>query len=250
MSSSSSWNREPDWLVASLMPPVTPWRECSSRSFLPRSQAQACRCHSTLQGLPGGGQTGATDETGRYEIRGLDAGLYTVHVNQPQGPALAWADPADPEQPTAAVELRLAEGEQRDDHELRIEARDGVIVGRVVGADEQPIPDAWVRVTRQESPGEYFAQLSRRLEHLSGWRSNKPSGTQKATRRPARAPTRKRRRRVSCLTVSRSRLRSRTKTVGSRSPTSVMEPTLSSPTGRAGPGVVRPRESSWEAESR
>lgn len=119
-------------------------------------------------GIPGGGQTGATDETGHYEVRGLDAGTYKIRVNQAQGPALAWAEPDDPEQPAASVELTLGEGEQRDNYELRIEARDGVISGRVVGADGQPLADAWVRVTRQESPGEYIAQLSERFERFSG----------------------------------------------------------------------------------
>ncbi|MEM6991486.1 MAG: carboxypeptidase regulatory-like domain-containing protein [Myxococcota bacterium] len=119
-------------------------------------------------GMPGGGQTGTTDEAGAYAIVGLEAGAYKVRVTQPGGPALHWAKPADPEVPAAPIELELADAEQRDGVQLRVEARDGVIRGVVVGSDGQPIPDAWVRATREASPGEYIAQITEQFARFAG----------------------------------------------------------------------------------
>ena len=129
--------------------------------------------------IPGAGELGSTDETGSYRVRGLEAGTYRVRVNQSQGPALAWAEPADPENPTDAIEVTLSEAEQRESFELRVEARDGVIRGIVVGSDGEPIADAWVRATREQSAGEFWEQVAEGFRAMAGAQPQKKAKARK-----------------------------------------------------------------------
>lgn len=129
--------------------------------------------------VPGAGELGSTDETGSYRVRGLEAGTYRVRVNQAQGPALAWAEPADADDPTEAIEVTLAEAEQREGFELRVEARDGVIRGIVVGSDGEPVADAWVRATREQSAGEYWEQVAEGFRAMAGAQPQKEAKSRK-----------------------------------------------------------------------
>jgi len=129
--------------------------------------------------IPGAGEIGTTDETGAFRVRGLEAGTYRVRVNQAQGPALAWAEPADPEDPSAAIEVTLSEAEQRENFELRVEARDGVIRGVVVGADGEPLADAWVRATREQSAGEFWEQVAEGFRAMAGAQPQKQAKKRK-----------------------------------------------------------------------
>ena len=134
--------------------------------------------------MPGSGELGSTDETGSYRVRGLEAGTYRVRVNQAKGPALAWAEPEDPDDPTEAIEVTLTEAEQREGFELRVEARDGVIRGVVLGADGEPIADAWVRATREQSAGEFWDQVAEGFQRFAG-------GEQKKAKKRKKKPEQK-----------------------------------------------------------
>ncbi len=118
--------------------------------------------------IPGGGEIGTTDEEGNYTVRGLEAGSYEVQVSPAKGPVLAWAKPDDPDDPKAPLVLELAAAEQRDNYELRVEAQNGVIRGRVVGADGAPLADAWVRASREQSAGEFMNELTQRFMKMAG----------------------------------------------------------------------------------
>jgi len=80
-----------------------------------------------------------TRDDGRFEAVGLEAGKYGFAVQDDDG-SLDWAGPA--KDPPADVEV--AAGEQKRGVVLKVEARSGVIHGRVVGSDGQPVADAWV----------------------------------------------------------------------------------------------------------
>ena len=117
-------------------------------------------------GSPVGGQTTATtDQDGQFVVKGLDAGDYDVTVRPGRGPSLAWAQPEDPQDPRAPKVVGVAQGEQRQDLVLTVEAQDGVITGLVVGPSGQPLADAWVTALRQQSAqqwGEDLTAASRR----------------------------------------------------------------------------------------
>ena len=136
--------------------------------------------------LPGGGDIGTTDEQGNYTVRGLEAGSYEVQVSPAKGPALAWAKPDDPEDPKAPIVIELAAAEQRDDFELRVEAQNGVIRGRVVDADGAPLADAWVRATREQSAGEFMSELTQRFMKMAGAAAQKQA---KRKEEPDRKPS-------------------------------------------------------------
>lgn len=86
---------------------------------------------------------GRTGEDGRFEVLGLEAGKYGLTVHDEHGP-LAWADGVARASPYEAMELELAAREEKTGLELRVEAKNGVIRGTVVGPNGAPVADAWV----------------------------------------------------------------------------------------------------------
>ncbi|MGN6104996.1 MAG: carboxypeptidase regulatory-like domain-containing protein [Kofleriaceae bacterium] len=81
-----------------------------------------------------------TSADGRFRLVGLDAGKVEVRVYDELG-MLAWADRPASREP---IELELAKEVAKTGVTLVVEARDGKIRGRVVGADGKPAADAWV----------------------------------------------------------------------------------------------------------
>lgn len=116
------------------------------------------------RGMAGQGRSATTDEDGNFAVDGLDAGDYDVSVAAARGPTLEWAEPADPEQPRQPLVVTVADAERREGLVLAVEARDGVIRGVVVGADGEPVADAWVTAVRNDSAREWVAEQSGRSE--------------------------------------------------------------------------------------
>lgn len=106
-----------------------------------------------------GRRTATTDEDGNFEVNGLDAGDYEVTVAAARGPVLEWAEPDDPTKPRQPITVTVTDGERREGLLLAVEARDGVITGVVVGADGEPVADAWVTAVRSDSMREWMAEL-------------------------------------------------------------------------------------------
>jgi uncharacterized GH25 family protein len=117
---------------------------------------------------PFGDNQATTTEDGTFAVRGLEGGAYMVSVSD-RGPALAWAEPKDPEAPSAPLEVDVPAQGGVADLQLAVEARDGVIRGVVVDDAGGPIVDAWVTAFREGSSKQMLAE-----------RTNKFSG---ATRR-------------------------------------------------------------------
>jgi protocatechuate 3,4-dioxygenase beta subunit len=88
-----------------------------------------------------------TNADGSYEIAGLDPGDYDVQVLDERGGAYAWRTPADKQRPSAPVAVALA-ADERHTADFEIERPHGVIKGVVLGADGQPVADAWVSASR------------------------------------------------------------------------------------------------------
>lgn len=114
-----------------------------------------------LGGMPRGRHGATTDDDGIFEVTGLDAGEYELSVSAGRGPTLEWAEPADPEAPRQPIAITVAEGERRQGLLLAVEARDGVITGVVLGADGEPVVDAWVTAVRNDSAREWMAEVTR-----------------------------------------------------------------------------------------
>jgi Carboxypeptidase regulatory-like domain/PDZ domain len=112
-----------------------------------------------MDGQAGGQRNATTDEDGNFEVDGLDAGDYEISVSAARGPTLEWAEPVDPVEPRRPILLTVAEAERREGLVLVVEARDGVIQGVVVGADGEPVADAWVTAVRNDSAREWMAEL-------------------------------------------------------------------------------------------
>lgn len=107
---------------------------------------------------PNMGDTQATTtEDGAFVVRGLETGAYLVSVRA-KGPALAWAKPVDPKEPTAPLEIDVAIDRAGAPLELVVEARDGVIRGVVVDGEGGPVADAWVTAYREGSGEAAFAE--------------------------------------------------------------------------------------------
>ncbi|MCX4245613.1 carboxypeptidase regulatory-like domain-containing protein [Paraliomyxa miuraensis] len=127
-----------------------------------RSTTPAAGATMTLSfDVQSGRRSATTDEDGNFEVDGLDAGDYEVSVSAARGPTLEWAEPVDPEQPRAPIEMTVNEGERRSGVVLAVEARDGVISGVVVGPDGEPAVDAWVTAVRNDSAREWMAEMTR-----------------------------------------------------------------------------------------
>jgi protocatechuate 3,4-dioxygenase beta subunit len=113
----------------------------------------------TFEGVSGR-RSATTDEDGNFVANGLDAGDYEVSVSAARGPTLEWAEPAEPAEPRRPIVVTVSEGERREGLALAVEARDGVIGGVVLGADGEPVADAWVTAVRNDSAREWVAERS------------------------------------------------------------------------------------------
>ena len=103
----------------------------------------------------GEGPTSAvTAEDGSFRVAGLDAGQVRLRVSDEDGP-LAWAEGNDDDEHAVTVE----DGKEVRGVVLKVEARDGVIRGVVLGTDRQPVADAWVTARPTSSP--WSAEVSR-----------------------------------------------------------------------------------------
>ncbi len=116
-----------------------------------RSPEQASKTASFSIAFGGATRPGeyeaATAEDGSYVVRGLQPGRYHITVKD-RSTALAWAQPADPAEPDAPIELDIPE-RGLEGHALRVEARDGTLRGRVVDEQGQAVADAWVTAYRE-----------------------------------------------------------------------------------------------------
>ena len=101
-----------------------------------------------------GGRGVLTDDTGTFELTDLPAGRYTLTVSKSGFVSLAYGQ-RRPLQ--AGTPLQLGEGEQLKGVEFRL-PRGGVISGRIVDEDGEPVPGATVRVMRYQ-----YLQGDRRL---------------------------------------------------------------------------------------
>lgn len=90
-----------------------------------------------VNGMVTTGLHGVTTGTGAFEIVGLAAGAYQLNVLDGGRPMKLTPRPAP---------LALAGSDRKSGIELVVERPHGTIRGRVLGADGQPLPDAWVSV--------------------------------------------------------------------------------------------------------
>lgn len=96
-----------------------------------------------------------TGEDGSFTVRGLEPGEHTVLVKSSKGRVLAWANPEDPERPTAAMEIEVEDREQRAGFDLSVEARNGEITGLVIDGEGIPVADAWVTASEEMDAAEF-----------------------------------------------------------------------------------------------
>lgn len=111
------------------------------------------RVFVTAAELPGGRGV-FTDDSGVFDLTELPAGRYTLTVSKSGFVSLAYGQ-RRPLQ--AGTPLQLGDGEQLKGVEFRL-PRGGVISGRVVDEDGEPVPGAMVRVMRYQ-----YLQGDRRL---------------------------------------------------------------------------------------
>ena len=146
-----------------------------------------------------GGRGVLTDDTGTYELTELPAGRYTLTVSKSGFVSLAYGQ-RRPLQ--AGTPLQLADGEQLKGIEFRL-PRGGVISGRIMDEDGEPVPGATVRVMRYQylqgdrrltpagtgqtddrgqyrvwglMPGDYYVNALTRLPNVGGGRGFGPPG--------------------------------------------------------------------------
>ena len=97
----------------------------------------------TIQEAQGGGGSAVTDGTGRYEIRDLRAGRYTIAASKAGYVTLAYGQ----RRPLApATPVSISNG-QRVEIDLKL-PKGSVIAGRVLDEDAEPVPGATVRAFR------------------------------------------------------------------------------------------------------
>ncbi len=111
------------------------------------------RVFVTAAELPGGRGV-LTDDSGLFDLSELPAGRYTLTVSKSGFVSLAYGQ-RRPLQ--AGTPLQLGDGEQMKGVEFRL-PRGGVISGRVLDEDGEPVPGATVRVMRYQ-----YMQGDRRL---------------------------------------------------------------------------------------
>ena len=92
-----------------------------------------------------------TKADGSFTVVGLDAGVHKVTVDDDLG-AIAWASPADKENPTKPIEITVAALEAKTGVALAVEARDGAIKGVAIGSDGKPAADTWITSSMKTEP--------------------------------------------------------------------------------------------------
>ena len=102
----------------------------------------------------GNGRIVITDGEGRYEIKGLPAGVYTIIAAKPNYVRTSWGEPR-PEGP--GKRITLTDGQVLDKIDLRL-VRAGVVTGRVVDEFGDAVTDVFVTAMRYQ-----YVQGSRRL---------------------------------------------------------------------------------------
>jgi protocatechuate 3,4-dioxygenase beta subunit len=98
-----------------------------------------------------------TDETGRYEIKGLPGSTYYVSAEShtPYGRAFRWYDNALTQSDATLIPVQVGEQVTDIDLQLPFSTPDGFIAGRVTASDGHPIAGASIRVQTFESfPGD------------------------------------------------------------------------------------------------
>src|SRR5437773_8409084 len=111
------------------------------------------RVFATAAELPGG-RAMLTDENGAFDLTELPAGRYTLTVSKSGFISLSYGQ-RRPLQ--AGTPLQLGDGQQLKGVDFHL-PRGGVISGRVVDEDGEPVPGATVRVLRYQ-----YLQGDRRL---------------------------------------------------------------------------------------
>lgn len=97
----------------------------------------------------------SSGEDGSFFVKGLEAGEHTIIVKSSRGQVLRWAEPENPDNPSAPMVLDLAEAQQVPNFDLVVEARNGVIEGTVLDADGLPAQDVFVRATVEMDDSEF-----------------------------------------------------------------------------------------------
>ncbi|MEM7160494.1 MAG: carboxypeptidase regulatory-like domain-containing protein [Myxococcota bacterium] len=90
----------------------------------------------TVNGRDMGSEMGTSTADGRFEIGGIAAGEHEIQVVDRYGEPLPLL--------SGPATVTVAEGRDRDDLNLVVDAHDGVIRGVVSTADGAPVPDVWV----------------------------------------------------------------------------------------------------------
>lgn len=159
-----------------LIVPLEPRAAISGRVVDPRGGAVAGVTVQAFQDSAGmaldlgdGLDESVTAADGSFRVAGLAPGETRLSVRDDQGP-LAWADPDD-----AAHRVTLTGSEEVRDVTLAVEARDGVIRGVVLGADRQPVPDAWITARPMTSP--WRAQMREMAERAARDRDGGDGGS-------------------------------------------------------------------------
>jgi hypothetical protein len=156
------------------------------------------RVFVTAVELPGG-RGAMTDDTGLFELTELPAGRYTLTVSKSGFVSLSYGQ-RRPLQ--AGTPLQLGDGQELKGIEFRL-PRGGVISGRVIDEDGEPVAGAMVRVMRYQylqgdrrltpagngqtddrgqyrvwglMPGDYYVNALTRLPGLGGGRGFGPAG--------------------------------------------------------------------------
>ena len=94
-----------------------------------------------------------TNTDGTFVIRGLGPASYGLSARK-NGERLPWAarTVGTGETPNGPKKIELGKSEDKTGVALVVEVMDGVIAGRVVGADGATVADAWVKIGRIDHP--------------------------------------------------------------------------------------------------
>jgi protocatechuate 3,4-dioxygenase beta subunit len=100
--------------------------------------------HVIVNGRDMSALSGVSGPDGAFSVRGIEVGSYVVSVLDSQGQKLEWADAS---RTTKPLLMEFAAQEKKQGVELRVEERDAVLRGVVIGPEGSAAADIWVSAT-------------------------------------------------------------------------------------------------------